>query len=488
MGTAMNGTTLTTAIKKAIIGLACLCLSAGPSWAGVSYKSSIEKEMSLAEAVLLAVRQNRSIKSAYLDRVVQKFSLSLAEATFDPKGTLSMTMGKEGGSDSSESESWSVTPSIALATPMGADFRFSWTNTTSHSSSDTASSSINATMTLPLLKGSGREVAEAPVTQARLNEQNNQLSLKSTLSNTVTQVIQAYRNLLLANEQLKINQRALKRSQDLVKINGVLIQSGRMARQELVQAEADLASREVSLANAENSLDNARLDLLGLLALDKYTHITPSEDFKLIDVDLVSDELTQIALTERPDIRQARISLKNLEVSKTLADDQARWQLDFVASTSTETSNNSYGLGMNGSPEDSWSAGLTISIPFMDESPKLAPLQARIALEKAELSLNDLEENIQREILNAVRDIRIKRRQVDLARQSLRLSEQKLKIEREKLHAGRTTNFQVVQFENDLVSAQNQELSAVINYLNALTNLDQSLGRTLDTWDIALEY
>ena len=53
---------------------------------------------------------------------------------------------------------------------------------------------------------------------------------------------------------------------------------------------------------------------------------------------------------------------------------------------------------------------------------------------------------------------------------------------------GRTSNFQMVRFQNDLVIAQNNELSNKISYLNSLTTLDQILGATLDTWQIKLEY
>jgi len=49
---------------------------------------------------------------------------------------------------------------------------------------------------------------------------------------------------------------------------------------------------------------------------------------------------------------------------------------------------------------------------------------------------------------------------------------------------GRTTNFQLVTFQNDLVNAQNNELNAKIAYLNALSGLDQIIGTTLDTWKI----
>ncbi len=51
-------------------------------------QSQIEKEMTLSDCVFLAVRNNRSIKSAYLDRVVQKFNLQVAADAFIPNLTV----------------------------------------------------------------------------------------------------------------------------------------------------------------------------------------------------------------------------------------------------------------------------------------------------------------------------------------------------------------------------------------------------------------
>lgn len=42
-------------------------------------------------------------------------------------------------------------------------------------------------------------------------------------------------------------------------------------------------------------------------------------------------------------------------------------------------------------------------------------------------------------------------------------------------------------FEDELVNAQNQELNAVIEYLNSLTLLEQTLGVTLDRWNVFLQ-
>jgi outer membrane protein TolC len=52
---------------------------------------------------------------------------------------------------------------------------------------------------------------------------------------------------------------------------------------------------------------------------------------------------------------------------------------------------------------------------------------------------------------------------------------------------GRGEIFQVVTFQNNLVEARNRELTAIIAYLNALTGLDQTVGTTLDTWNVTIE-
>ena len=67
------------------------------------------------------------------------------------------------------------------------------------------------------------------------------------------------------------------------------------------------------------------------------------------------------------------------------------------------------------------------------------------------------------------------------------LSERKLQIERTKLNAGLSSNFRLVRFEDDLVRSQNNEIGAIIAYLNALTALDRTQGTTLDTWGIEMD-
>ena len=63
----------------------------------------------------------------------------------------------------------------------------------------------------------------------------------------------------------------------------------------------------------------------------------------------------------------------------------------------------------------------------------------------------------------------------------------KLEVEKLKLDMGRTSNFELISFQNDLDTARNKEFKAEIAYLNLLTLLDQVLGATLDSWHVIID-
>jgi outer membrane protein TolC len=271
-------------------------------------------------------------------------------------------------------------------------------------------------------------------------------------------------------------------------MNKYLIEAGRMARVEIVQTEADVAARRFELTEAENALDAARLALLQVLDIEKRTQIVPAERPEALPVDLAVKEFQKTALENRPDYIQSLISLDIREMELKVAENRRLWDLSLDGSwgnTGEDVHHRKHALGKSqNTNRGEWEVGMSLTIPIGDYTREQGVVRAETNLKKARLELVEQKENIEIEVLDAVRDVEAKLRQVELARQARELSERKLDIEQEKLKAGRSSNFQLVTFQNDLVRAQNNELNAKINYLNALTTLDKVLGTTLDTWKI----
>jgi outer membrane protein TolC len=465
--------------------------------------------MSLTEAVLLALRNSRTIKNAYLDRVVQKFNLRVAEDEFIPNIDIDADLYRSRRNSDLVSDGQKTTSSLETDTrdiyttltekiPTGAEFSFVWRNSKFDSNAESSGSkskddidtgSWEVFVTQPLLRGGGIDVNMASLRKSRHQEQQNILSLKSTLITTVTQTILAYRSFLQANQQVEISKASLKRSKANLEVNKLLVETGRIPAMEIIQAETDVANREFSHQQILNQLDSARLNLINQLDIDKYTQITPTETIQIDKIEPDLKTCTDLAFENQPNYLRDLLNIKILEINLVVAQNNRLWDLslDGNYSSTGKDSNQRSWSGFKGSDLDSeqWNVGLFLSIPFYgDLSRKQQIVSAKTNLKKAEISLQETRYSIEIDVKDAVRNVNSSLTQVNLATKARMLAERQLEVEQEKLNAGRTTNFQLVTFQNDLVNAQNNELNSKIAYLNALSRLDQIIGTTLDTWKI----
>jgi outer membrane protein TolC len=441
-------------------------------------------ELTLADAVSLALRDNRTIKSAYLKRIAQKFDLRVAEDRFSPRLTLSSAYiaSRANGVSANTAD---VTPIVTMSTPTGALLALSAPNSynTGGGGGLNASSSLNFTVIQPLLRGGGTEAAMAPVRIARIDEKIDRLTLKQTVSRTVSEVVLAYREFLKGQEQLHIAEEALKRSRALLVVNRALIDAGRMAEIDIVQAEADVATQEFSVEDAANQLDAARLALLAALAVSPRTDIRTVDSLTAEQMHIDLDRALAIAFENQPEYLVQILTIERSKMAVAVAKNQRLWDLSAVGGANVGRSRDTWGRN-----RDTGSyGGLQLVVPLGDLSQEQGEVTATVAQRDAELKLEAVRQQVEQNTRDSVRNVRIRWRQLELARKARDLAARKLEVEGEKLRVGRSSNFQVLSFENDLRNADNARLGALIAYLNALTILDQQLGTTLDTWQIALE-
>lgn len=477
-----------------------LCLSLLLLVHTITPSHAADPAMSLDDCIALTLRENRAIKNAYLDRIVQKYDLRMAEDKFVPTLTLAPSVNGSGntkalggGVNNSSSDTTLKPGAVATLTenlPAGGTLTVgsSYTITSTQQATPSRDYGWNVNLTQPLLKGAGLDVNLESVRFARINEQKNILALKSTLISTMSSVITAYRSYIQTVKSLEITRQSLERSRELVATNRELIAAGRMAAIEIVQSEADLANQELSLLSAENSLDAARLALTKAIDIDKNTRITPLAETQIPPVPYTLVQARQLAFSNRPDYQSLLLDYENSKRALTIAKRNTLWDLSLTGSYG-ET----YSRATSTTPVNSngaWTAGLTLTIPldnlYRSSSDRQAALAAEISLKKMENSLARQREDIEIEIQDALRSAEMNYRQIKLATLARTLSEKKVEIETEKLKAGRSTNFQLVSYQNDLKNAQRSELDAIITYQNALTSLESKLGITLERWGIAL--
>ncbi len=289
-------------------------------------------DLTLSDAIYLGLRDNRAIRSAYLDRVAQKFDLLVAEGRFTPKLVLSGSYLAARNQDDRYRQGEIAPTTTTLLTPYGTRVSLAWTHRSTQADEAGRTRNDGATITViqPLLRGAGKEIATAPVRLAKLSEQINRLTLKATVARTITQIIMAYRALLQAQEQLNIADEALARSRQLLEVNRSLIAAGRMAEFEIIQTEADVATQELSREEALNQLDVSRLALLQLLALDLRTPVRATERLQASRVDVSPAAALSQAEALQPAYLTQLIVDKQADINLAVARNDRLWDVSLV--------------------------------------------------------------------------------------------------------------------------------------------------------------
>ena len=437
-----------------------------------------EQALTLAECLVLAVRNNRDLAAGRLDRLAGRLSLADAEDEFRLAPAFEASVDR-----SANVSTLGVSPRVVLRLPTGG--RVSLSTGGRVTNRDTADQFVELEFVQPLLKGGGIEVGTAGVASARRTEQIGVLAFKSAVMGLVTRTIYAYRTVVRSMRAVEIAERSVQRARDLLAVNRVLIETGRMAEQDIVQTEASVAERELSLIEAQGALDDARLALAGILDIDSRVRVRPVETSRLDPKGHDAGGGVERALQHRPDYLRALLSLENASTALRVADDARRWQLDLTTSARFGHSAQSLSEAYRRFDDD-YGVGLRLNIPLgtSDAAQRRRWERAGLASQQSRLRLQELRQAIELEVRGAQRDVEVQRRRSELAQEARRLARRKLDIERLKLNAGLTSNFRLVRFEDDLVRSQNAEVGARIAYLNALTARDRALGTTLQTWQI----
>jgi len=455
---------------------------------GLSANQQKAKQITQEEAVALALRYSRSVESAYLERIVEKFELKVVQDEFRPDLFISATVAQNKDALTSNIDS-----NLSLKIPTGGQFALTWRQSVIEPwniPTDGVTNDLTLSFKQPLLKGGGVDVNMASQVIAMRREQTNILNLKVTLINTITEVIYSYRNFLLAKRSLEISKLSLERSQNLLQINKALLKAGRIAKVEIIQTETSLANKKLNYRRSKNALDRARIDLLKLLDIDSRSLIEPVELLEVKQVFLDEKQLQQTAYDNQPAYLNALLVNENTRTQLLVAENNKLWELDIVTQYNITGTSDSWLEAQKQAGylnQGDYSVGLSLRIPFGDLTLKRDVLAAKVAREQAQIELQEIKENIKINIQDAVRDIKIKWEEVKLAQQVRELSKKQLEFELEKLELNRINNFQIVSFQDELVIAENGEIEARINYLNALTDLDVRLGTSLKRWGINIK-
>ena len=451
-------------------------------------------ELTLNDVIILGLENNRTIKNQYLERIVQRQDLIVAEDKFNPNFTPNLSINWSDitqGNSTVMSNGLRLSAGLVIKIPTGGELNMGWVGQRQQqnyqgsggSDRDVLRQNLELAFKQPLLRGAGQRVNRADIEIARITETINLLDLKSTLIDKTTEIIISYRRVLQAQEEVKIDLQALENAKKTVENTQFLIDAGRIAKAELITVQSQVADQEIALLSSRNNLRQRRLDLLELLDIDEDVNIIASQNLEIQPPTLDIDRIRQSILEHQPSYLKAKLNLENAKTQLVIDENKRRWNIDLATVVRHDPAPNII------ENRTELSAGLTFSKALGDRSIERDFQRSRVNVLKLE---NDLKETIQKvntEVTKNLQDIELNFKKVELSRQATKLAELQLSNEVEKIKLGFQGRrlLDLVDFQSKLNEAQNNELNAKIDYLNALTNLEKNLGITLDTLGITLE-
>ena len=455
-------------------------------------------KVTLVEAILLSLENNRSLMVQRLDPSIQQTFEDQERAVFDPTTNADVSAGRLEGErlarSGSETEDFTTDfidgiISLEQYFPTGTTVALEASTDMNDSSlydGSFYSTRLGMTVTQALLRGYGTDVNLARLQQARLDTRMSEYELRGFTEFLVAEVERTYWDYALARRQIEIVEESLKVARQQLTETKELIAVGRLARAELAAVQAEVALQEQALIEARANKESIRLQLLRLLdpggpgiwqrEVDLIYRPTLPE-IKMEDVELH----VAVAMRMRPILNEARLEILRGDLQLVKTQNGLLPLMDLFITLGKSGYANSFGESIRNISEDSYDAlaGVSFEYPIFNRDAKALHRRALLTREQAQKALENLSQLVEVDVRSAYIEVNRTKQQIGASSVTRMFDEEKLRTETEKLRVGKSTSFLVAQAQRDLLVSRIAEVRALANYLKALVDLYRQDGSLL---------
>jgi outer membrane protein len=491
--------------------------------------------LTLDDAVRFALDRNLDIAVQRLNPEISDIAIAAVKATYRPAVTSTLATQSQtnpstsvisgaGAGQGVTNGLTTFTGGLAQNLPWGGGgFNLSLANTKNTTTNTTSlfNPSYSPTWvgqyTQPLLRGLRTDSTRQQIVVTKINRDISDVQLRSTITNTVSNVRNAYWDYVFAVQSVDVAQQSLDLANRLVQDNQTRVQVGTMAPIDVVQAQSQAATAQQNLVQAQAARQTAELALKRLIvggtqdpnwsaALDPVDR----PDFAAQPVDI--EAAIRRALSERTDLDIAHKDLEINDATLKFLRDQTLPQTDFVASYGLVglggTQLITQGTGIAGQPRQvtgtipggysdalnslfagrfpRWTVSLNFSYPLGTSTAEAAVARSRVQLNQIQAQIKALELQVATDVTNAAISVTNNAQAVEAAQAAREFAQKQLEAEQSKFEVGMSTNYNVVLAQRDLANAQNTELGNIRSYRKSLVELERLQQTTLSSTGITM--
>jgi outer membrane protein TolC len=345
-------------------------------------------------------------------------------------------------------------------------------------------SDLQFSISHPLLRNAGRDIATAPVRIAVYNQQASEARTKLEVITQLAAADRAYWRLYQARRDLEVAQQQYDLAQNQLERARRLVNSGRTRDIEQLRAESGLADRLDAIIRAQNAVLFQQRELKRVmnapgLEVSTTSIIIPKTDPAPVEYLVDPPALVAHAIDNRMDLLETELRLLADAANIRVARNQMLPALDLDATYRIN------GLGDSGQHSlhtlernhfEDWSLGATLDVPLGNESAKSRLRQAILTRLQRLSSLDARRDIVRQDVLNAVDSIQAGWESILATRQATILATRTLQAEQRQFDLGSATSTDVLDAATRLAEAQLAEIRAVTDYQLAQVDLAAATG------------
>lgn len=414
--------------------------------------------------------------------------------------------------------SHTVNVGISQNLPTGGGYSIGFNNSRTATSGGVSTVSPNYAPNLafglnqPLLRDFGIDVNRRGITIARNTLGINHELFRTQLMDAAVSVEQAYLNLVYARRAVEVVKESLFLARDQARITQIRIDVGASAPLDILQPRVTIATTEEQLIIAVANVRSAEDQLRALLNLDPAEWdrpIIPTDNVQYTPVSINVDDAVRRAMELRPELRQTELTTDTRRVQYLFARNQVLPQVDFDLNYNLSgVAGNAavidpitgrptgaieripYGRGLRQISEldfPEWTIGFTVGVPITNIGARAEARRAQLDLDQSRVSQQQTRQTITVDVRQAARDVDTAARSIVATRAAREAAERNVEAERKRYENGMTTNFQVLEVQQQLSDARVRELQALVGYNQAVSLYHRAVGDILETRNISVD-
>ncbi len=290
------------------------------------------------------------------------------------------------------------------------------------------------------------------------------------------QVTNAFFDALASQELLRVNQAAVDRAEQQLDVATARLQAGAGQRTDSLTALVQLGQARQQLLQAQATLATNEANLGRLVGVEGRVGAIEDSAYYRQPVILDTVGIRREAELSSPAVRTA---MANLEAQKATLRSQksSYWPTVTADASNIWTAQRSSDYEFIGRRQ--LNLGLSFS-PWTSLQRETQIENAAIAVDNAEASLADQRRQISASLTQYYAALANARESIEVARISVQASEENVRVTEQRYRLGVATVFELTQAQEQLTSAQVNEVTARFSYIRAKAQIEALIGRTLE--------